>query len=263
MLSLSLNRAAGVCPSTPWVSEGPHCAGKPGSPRATQHAACKPMDASVQTGCEQLHIPCRRGPVMCRPSGLQLSQDRLPRTAPQQRHPIPDAFPNMKINCYRRNLSFFFFSSSLKHKNYEGSVFGGKVHPQSQSSPRIWCQVDTAAGFMQKRVRLQCPKAGIYAVPPWHVGTAQGDGCLTSDHVFPSILIFTSRSQLRVSPRLKGTSPSVPPGSPKGLGKTASTSGPSLHPSASSVTFLLLLDSPLRPGKSCIRCGHLIIIITR
>lgn len=48
--------SGGVSPTPPHPrgSEDPHCAGKPGSPGPP----CKPMDASVQTGCEQLHIPC-------------------------------------------------------------------------------------------------------------------------------------------------------------------------------------------------------------
>lgn len=58
-------------------------------------------NASVQIGCEQLHIPAEGGPTtslwVTAESGL-----------PPQRDLISDAFPNMKINCYRRNLSFFF-----------------------------------------------------------------------------------------------------------------------------------------------------------
>lgn len=70
---------------------------------------CKPTDASVQIGCEQLHIPCRRGPML---SLWVTAESGLP----PQRHLIPDAFPNMKINCYRRNLSFFFLFKTQKLK---------------------------------------------------------------------------------------------------------------------------------------------------
>lgn len=58
-------------------------------------------NASVQIGCEQLHIPAEGGPT----SSLWVTAES---GLPPQRHLISDAFPNMKINCYRRNLSFFF-----------------------------------------------------------------------------------------------------------------------------------------------------------
>lgn len=100
------------------------------------------------------------------PLGYSWDRTAGPRPLPTE---APSSFPNMKINCYWSNFSFFSLPSSFKtQKLYKGSVLGARCVPKAKATPQNWCRAGRVQRLTSCRSRLD---PSVLGCTQFHTGT--------------------------------------------------------------------------------------------
>lgn len=156
---------AGGCPPTPprGSEDPPTLCRKARLPRATllQASGCFCPDR-LWTVTHSLP----KGTHVVVPLGYSWDRTAGPRPLPTE---APSSFPNMKINCYWRNLNFFFlFLPLLKHRNSKGSVLGARCIPKAKATSQNWCRAGRVQRLPSCRSRLD---PSVLGWTQFHTGT--------------------------------------------------------------------------------------------